>query len=137
MQLKEENVFLNINSYSSRLKLAVVIDIIFCCCLRLRTFLPSFQNVHSCIGVKELIFSKELFASHISFKLLLAMFSTGRKNFLQRIICFLHKPKNAVDNVLQSCKNLSSPWSVISLYGLGCNIVLQLGDLFKGVNGGL
>ena len=33
-------------------------------------------------------------------------------------------------------KNISSPWSVISLYGLGCNIVLQLGDLVKGVNWG-
>ena len=31
----------------------------------------------------------------------------------------------------------SSPWSVISLYVLGCNIVLQLGDLVKVVNRGL
>ena len=39
--------------------------------------------------------------------------------------------KNAPINIF------SSSWSVISLYGLGCNIVLQLGDLVKGVNGGL
>ena len=31
------------------------------------------------------------------------------------------------------CYKFSSPWSVISLYGLGCNIVLQLGDLVKEV----
>ena len=33
-------------------------------------------------------------------------------------------------------ETFSSPWSVMSLYGLGCNIVLQLCDLAKDVNGG-
>ena len=39
--------------------------------------------------------------------------------------------------ITKKVNDISSPWSVISLYGLGCNIVLQLGDLVKGVNGGL
>ena len=38
--------------------------------------------------------------------------------------------------IYKTWKYISSPWYVISLYGLGCNIVLQLGDFVKGVNGG-
>ena len=40
-----------------------------------------------------------------------------------------------VDIIDKIC--FSSPWYVIFLYGLGRNIVLELGDLIKGVNGGL
>ena len=71
---------------------------------------------------------------------------TSKRSNLTSDICFYHFllfGHNFWDEKLQDEYSLllssyiSSPWFVISLYGLGCNIVLQLGDLVKGINGGL